>query len=266
MNLPSFLMCPPEYFENAYRMTPWGYPRQKVNQKKALKQWQSCYDLLMSKLKVKVELLTPQRGLPNMVFTAHGGMVHKRLFVRANFRYRERVGEEQHYETWFRKKGYIVKTIPRPFCFEGEGNAVLFDRALYGGFHFRADLEAFELVSRYFKTGFYGLEICDEDFCCLDQCYAIINNETALIYPPAFEAYSECLLRENIPDIIKVSAAEARRLACNAIVIGKNVIMPEGCPKVTSDLEKRKFRVYPLDFSEFVKAGGGPKSLVLRIG
>ena len=39
----------------------------------------------------------------------------------------------------------------------------------------------------------------------------------------------------------------------------------EEISKTAKELERRGFRVYPLDFSEFMKAGGAAKCLVLKI-
>ena len=110
-------MCPPDYYEVAYEINPWMSVRRKVHQEKAASQWAAYYDLLTKKLKARVELLKPVKGLPDLVFTANGGLVHKRLFIRGNFRHKERQGEEPHFESWFRKNGFIIRPISRPFFF-----------------------------------------------------------------------------------------------------------------------------------------------------
>ena len=91
---PSFLMCSPEYFEVAYEINPWMSLERKVHRDQAMKQWQAYYELLTGKLGVRVELLKPVSGLPDLVFTANGGIARGRLFIRGNFRHKERQGEE----------------------------------------------------------------------------------------------------------------------------------------------------------------------------
>ena len=265
MNRPALLMCRPDYYEVAYEINPWMSVARKVNQKLAAKQWADFYEVLTGKLKIKVELLEPVRGLPDLVFTANGGLVRKRLFVRSNFRHRERKGEEPYFEAWFKKKSYMVKTVDRPFYFEGEGDALGMGKELYTGFHFRSDLEAHDIVSGYFKTSYFALELRDKRFYHLDTCFAPLDEKSALIYLPAFETYAQLVLLENVEDPIRVSEEEALRFACNAVVCGKDVVIPSGCPKAVKELEKRGFRVYSLDFSEFLKAGGAAKCLVLRL-
>lgn len=260
-----FLMCAPEYYEVVYEINPWMHAEKKVDREKAITQWTDYYELLTKKLKVRVELLKPEKGLPDMVFTANGGVVRKRIFVRSNFRHKERQGEERHFENWFKKKGYLVKTIQRPFWFEGEGDALFMGPELYTGFHFRSDVEAHDLVSGYLKNSYFALELCDKRFYHLDTCFAPLDEKTALVFLPAFETYAQLVLLENIEDPIRVPEKEALRFACNVTVIGKNVVMPSGCPETAKELEKRGFEVHALDFSEFIKAGGAAKCLVLKL-
>lgn len=261
----SLLMCPPDYYEIAYEINPWMCLQKQTDLEKAKKQWNDYYDLLTKKLRVKVEIVPAVKGLPDMVFTANAGIVRKRIFVRSNFRHKERKGEESVFENWFRKKSYIVKTIERPFCFEGEGDALFMGPELYTGFHFRSDVEAHDAVSGFLKTSYFALELCDKRFYHLDTCFAPLDEKSALVFLPAFETYAQMVLLETVPDPIRVPEEEAARFACNAVVLEKNVIIPHGCPVTTRELEKRGFHVYALDFSEFIKAGGAAKCLVLKI-
>src|SRR3989338_8091984 len=126
-------------------------------------------------------------------------------------------------------------------------------------------MEAHDLVSGFLKQSYYALELRDKRFYHLDTCFSPLNEETALLFLPAFESYAQMALLENIPDPVHVPETEALRFACNAVVIGKKIIMPSGCPQTAAELEKRGFHVYPLEFSEFIKAGGAAKCLVLKI-
>jgi len=265
MKRPHFLMCPPDYYEVVYEINPWMSVRRKVNQKLAEKQWQSYHKLLTQELKVKVELLKPVQGLPDLVFTANAGLVYKRLFIRSNFRHKERKGEEAHFVKWFKQQGSIVKYVDRPFCFEGQGDMLFLGDDLYAGYHFRSDIEAHDQVASFLKLPYYGLELQDKRFYHLDTCVAPLENQSALVYLPAFEPYAQMLLMENIEDPIQVPEEEALRFACNAVQIGKAVVIPVGCPKTVRALTERGYTPYELDFSEFIKAGGAAKCLVLSM-
>jgi N-dimethylarginine dimethylaminohydrolase len=41
--------------------------------------------------------------------------------------------------------------------------------------------------------------------------------------------------------------------------------MPAGCAATTEKLQKRGFRVHPVELDEFLKAGGAAKCLSLRL-
>lgn len=265
MDRPSFLMCPPDYFEIAYEINPWMHTEIKADAGKAKAQWQALYETLTRRLGARVELLEPVQGLPDMVFTANAGLVHKRTFIRANFRHKERRGEETFYEKWFRKKSYKVKTIEKPLHFEGEGDALFMGPELYTGYHFRSDVEAHDAVSGILKMPYFALELADKRFYHLDTCFAPLDEKSALVFLPAFEMYAQMVLIENIPDLIQLPEREALQFACNAIVVGKKAILSEGAPEAKRALENRGYEVYPLDFSEFIKAGGAAKCLVLKL-
>lgn len=260
-----FLMCRPDYYEIAYEINPWMSVKRKVNPEIAMKQWEDFYDLLTKKLKVTVELLKPVPKLPDLVFTANGGLVHQKTFLRANFRHKERQPEARFFEDWFKKKGWEAKHVP-PVCrFEGEGDALFLGKELYTGYHFRSDLEAHEFVATTLEVSYYALELADRRFYHLDTCFAPLDEKTALVYLPAFEPYSQQILRETVPDLVEVPQEEALRFACNAVVVGKDVVLHVGCPKTEEALRRLGFRSHPLDFSEFIKAGGSAKCLILRL-
>lgn len=260
-----FLMCPPDYFEVAYEINPWMSVERLVDRKRAEAQWRAYYELLSGPLDAQVELLAPAPGLPDLVFTANAGLVRERIFVRSHFRFKERRGEEAHFEKWFKSRGYRVKTLDLPFCFEGEGDALSMGEELYTGYHFRSDLEAHEQAAGILRSAYFALELCDKRFYHLDTCFAPIDSQSALVFFPAFESCSQMILWETVPDPIRVSEEEALKFACNAVVAGQNVVLPSGCPNVSKELEKRGYAVYALDFSEFIKAGGAAKCLVLKL-
>lgn len=261
----SVLMCPPDYFEISYEINPWMSVKRQVDRKKAKEEWDAYYQLLTQKLKVNVELLPPVEGLPDMVFTANAGLVYKKFFIRSNFRFKQRRPEEPYYENWFRRKGYTVKTVDKPFFFEGEGDALFMGDEFYTGFHFRSDVEAHDAFSVFLHRTYFALELKDKRFYHLDTCFAPLNQKSALIFMPAFETYAQMVLLENIADPIFVSEKESLNFACNALILGDDVVMSENCPETKEQLERRGFKVYELNFSEFMKSGGAAKCLVLKL-
>ncbi len=258
-------MCPPDYYEVVYEINPWMSTQRKVNQKKAKAEWEAYYRLLTEKLKVKIELLQPVAHLPDLVFTANGGLAYKKTFILSNFRHKERKPEAQVFETWFKKRNWEIKKIPPVLHFEGEGDALFMGKELYTGYHFRSDIEAHEFMAGILEVNYSALKLKDRRFYHLDTCFAPLDEKTALVYLPAFEPYSQQVLKETVPDLIEVPEKEALQFACNAAVIGKEVVLNGGCPETEKALRLRGFNPYPLDFSEFIKAGGAAKCLVLSV-
>src|SRR5438876_5045342 len=95
-------------------------------------QWKGLFDTL-SKLKCQVELIPPQPGLPDMVFTANAGLTVGRKFIPSNFRHKERAGEQAFFAKWMEQRGYEVIWLPENLYFEGEGDALFGGDALFCG-------------------------------------------------------------------------------------------------------------------------------------
>lgn len=63
-------------------------------------------------------------------------------------------------------------------------------------------------------------------------------------------------------DLIRVKAEES--YAANCVRVNDHVLVPAGCPKLQSDLERLGYAVIPLEMSEFQKMDGGLSCLSLR--
>lgn len=64
----------------------------KSSRDRAVEQWQQLYRILQRY--AAVDLATPQRGWPDMVFTANAGLVLGKTVVLSRFFHKERQGEE----------------------------------------------------------------------------------------------------------------------------------------------------------------------------
>ena len=77
---PRILMCPPDHYGIEYEINPWMNRSLGAVRELAFRQWRSLHDVLVS-LGVTVETMTPEPGLPDLVFTANAGlMFHKKFF------------------------------------------------------------------------------------------------------------------------------------------------------------------------------------------
>ncbi|MGH7828503.1 MAG: dimethylarginine dimethylaminohydrolase family protein [Candidatus Binatia bacterium] len=258
-------MCPPTYYGIEYEINPWMSRSQQSNPQQAQKQWDALRRLLVEELSVEVGLVESQPKLPDMVFTANAGLVWKKKFISSNFRYEVRRGESSHFEKWFGDQGFEIIRLPENYHFEGEGDLLKCGERWFAGYHIRSDINAHQRVADIIEQEVLSLELTDDWFYHLDTCFCPCSESVAFFYPPAFDPYARKVLADNIPQLIPVGFDEASRFACNAIVAGKSVAMNDGCPKIRGELESLGFDVFETPLSEFLKAGGSAKCLVLII-
>jgi N-dimethylarginine dimethylaminohydrolase len=259
------LMCPPDYYGIEYEINPWMSRSHPSDLARAQQQWHALRRLLQEGLAVDVRLVEPQLGLPDMIFTANAGLVWQDKFIVSNFRHEVRRREAAHFEEWFRHQGFEIAHLPQKVSFEGEGDLLKCGDSWLAGYHFRSDIGAHQKIAEIIEQEILSLELTNEWFYHLDTCFCPLSEKQALFYPPAFDPYALRVLEDHIPHLIAVSAAEAARFACNAIVVDKNIVMNEGCPKVREQLEGIGFAVFVTPLSEFLKAGGSAKCLALII-
>jgi N-dimethylarginine dimethylaminohydrolase len=257
------LMCPPYHFDVRYEINPWMNTRDRVDRKEALKQWRALYRVLAGEVGAKVEFVVPVAGLPDCVFTANAGLLAGNTFIASSFRHPQRAREEGHWQAWFESKGYRVVRLSPELRFEGEGDLLAAGDLVLAGYGFRSDREAVECAGRLLQKEVLALELADPWFYHLDTCACPLNDSTILYYPGAFTEEGRALIEDRFPDAIPVPEQEARRFACNSVVIDRHVVMNENCPVAGAELRARGFEVHEVDVSEFLKAGGGPKCLVL---
>lgn len=259
------LMCPPMYYGIEYEINPWMQRSRPSNYPLAQEQWRNLYELLHDRLEVEVSLIEPRPGLPDMVFTANAGFVWKNKFIASNFRYNVRRAEVAHFEDWFAGRNYEIVNLPQPNYFEGEGDLLMCADTVFAGCPIRSSAIAHRRIAEIVQHRVQSLNLTNDWFYHLDTCFCPLTYSKALYYPAAFDANALEILRDCIGTLIPVTEEEARRFACNAIVIERKVIINQGCPKIRGRLESLGFTVFEIPLGEFIKAGGSAKCLVLKI-
>lgn len=257
-----WLMCAPTHFGVSYEINPWMSVKIVPDQQKSLDQWIALYDALLE-VGAQIELIKPQPGLPDMVFTANGGLVNKRKAVIPAFRCVERQGESIHFEQWFKNWGYETFIPKHPF--EGAGDGLFVGDVLVLGTGPRSVDAACASVVEFLEVDdFVKVDLIDPRFYHLDTCFCPLTDTSALIYPPAFSQVSLDLLRSRF-SLIEVSEADACSFACNSVVIGDTVIHPVASPQFSTLLESVGKEGRSVELSEFMKAGGAARCLSLKI-
>jgi N-dimethylarginine dimethylaminohydrolase len=259
-------MCPPTHYAIEYEINPWMSLKRQANRARAVAQWRGLHALLTRTLGAHVRLLAPRPGIPDLVFTANAGLVSGRTLIRSNFRYPQRQEEEPVIERHFSSRGFrIIRLSPR-YDFEGEGDALWMGRTLVFGFRFRSDAPVHEELASVLRAEVLPVELADRRFYHLDTCFCPLDARSALWFPGAFDRYGRRVLERLVEDPITVSERDAVTFVCNAVVIGRSIVVQEGCsPALRRQLARRGFQLYPVDLSEFLKAGGSAKCLVLRL-
>ena len=262
---PMLLMCSPDYYGIEYEINPWMDRQRSTKLGLALKQWEQLRATLAKQTGVSILTVNPVQGLPDMVFTANAGLVYGNRAILSNFRHAERQGEAIHFHRWFERFACQVEALPAKYAFEGEGDALFMGDQLFVGYHFRTDVNAHRRIGEMLGLHVISLHLTDPYFYHLDTCFCPLGPNIAAYYPPAFDTYAQQVLKANIPRLLEISSHDARRFAANAVVVGKNVVMNTGCDSFRRTLEAEGFRVYPVDLSQFLLAGGSAKCLVLHL-
>lgn len=265
---PAFLMCPPQLYDVNYVINPWMEGNvHRSSREQAAAQWEQLHAAL-SEI-ADVLLVDPQPGSPDMVFTANAGLVRDGIVALSSFHHAERQGEEPHFRKWFSDSGFAIREIPRTTPFEGEGDA-LFDAGgsrLWAGHGLRTRATSHRYLTETWEVEVLSLGLVDPRFYHLDTCFCPLSNCDVMYYPPAFDQASRGLIEAHYPKSkrIIVDEGDALRFACNAVNVGRTILLNQISPHLCVELELRGFTVVQVKLSEFLKAGGAAKCLVLRL-
>jgi len=264
----TFLMCPPTLYEVDYVINPWMAGNVHASSReRAAAQWTALHTEL-SRL-ADVLLIDPEPGSPDMVFTANAGLEFNGSVAVSSFFHPERQAEEDHFRRWFEQHGYPILDLPRSSPFEGEGDA-LFSTGisrLWIGEGPRTVASSHRILASAWPIGTVALRLVDPRFYHLDTCFAPLSDGSAMYFPAAFDAPSLARIEAFYPPAqrILVEESDALRFACNAVNVGSTIILNTISPKLSSQLEARGFTVAQVDLSEFLKAGGAAKCLVMTL-
>src|SRR5207253_3320597 len=233
MRQPRILMCPPDYYGIEYEINPWMSRARGSNRDRAVRQWTALRDILRD-LSMAIELMTPQPGLPDLVFTANAGLVYHKRFFSSRFRHEVRARETPYDEAWFTAHGFTIEHLPEGMYFEGAGDALFCGPILFAGYRIRSDVQGHQYLGKAVGKLVLPLELVDPRFYHLDTCFCPLAPGEAIYYPPAFDSYGQKVLEAHIPRLLAVHEAEAQRFGCNAVVVGKTIVTNTGCEQLAA--------------------------------
>ncbi len=259
------LLCPPDSFDvidvkNAHMKDQIG----RVNKKKAQAEWQALCEAIIASGR-QVQLIEATKGLEDMVFSANPVLVGdtpegKKICLLSNMKHPSRKKEVPAYEKWFAARGYAIAKLSRPeWNFEGEGDALWHPnrRLLWGGFGFRTVPEVYKEISELFSTPVVTVQLLDERFYHLDTCLCPLSETETLYCAEAFQPEGVELIHALFTKAFAVPLDEAAKgFACNALVLGKKVLIQKGNRFTNETLRKWGYQPMELETGEFMKSGG----------
>lgn len=262
------LMCPPDHFHVDYVINPWMEGNvDAASPEQARRQWRVLRDTLAGF--AVIEQIAPVPDLPDMVFTANAGTVCGTRAVLSRFFHPQRQGEAAHFGRWFRDNGFEVLELPEGIRYEGAGDSLL-DRGgdwIWAGHGFRTDFESHTLVSEWLDRELVSLKLTDPYFYHLDTCMCPLAGGYLLYYPPAFDDASRAEIERRVPASrrIAVPDADAEQFACNAVNIGRHLVLNHASRPLRQRLLQLGLEPHEVDLSEFIKSGGSAKCLTLKL-
>ncbi len=260
-------MCPPTLYDVNYVINPWMAGNVHASSRtRAAEQWQRLYEAV-SKI-ANVELIEPEPGSPDMVFTANAGLERNGIVAISSFFHPERQGEEPHFRRWFQQAGYTSSISPAPLPSKAKATRSSPPTAAASGW---ATAPAPLLSSHHALREIWGipvvpLHLIDPRFYHLDTCFAPLEGGYIMYFPDAFDHLSLHSIEAFYPPEkrIIIREADAVCFACNAINVGRTIILNTISNRLSSQLEQLGFHVVQVELTEFLKAGGAAKCLVMK--
>ncbi len=259
----SYLMCPPVHFAVTYAINPWMRPDRPADAALAMRQWARLRQVYLD-LGHDVRTIEPVAGLPDMVFAANGATVVGGAVLGVRFTHPERAGEAGAYLQWFRDSGY-EEVRAAGAVNEGEGDILFTGQVLLAGYGFRSDRAAARELAEAFGLPVVSLRLVDPRFYHLDTALCVLDSDTAMYYPAAFDDEARAAIAGQFAELIEAKDEDAEVLGLNAVSDGLHVVLPVQARKLAAQLRERGFSPIGVDVSELLKGGGGAKCCTLEL-
>jgi N-dimethylarginine dimethylaminohydrolase len=266
---PSFLMCPPDFFDVHFLFNPHMPFTDRVDRRRARAQWRRLVRVL-EEAGAQLEFLQPARDVGPLVFTADGAFCYRPgdVLILENDGVRGHL-EPEIFRSWFRANGYRTESAPPGFRLDGGNLLPLANGDVVAGLKPGAT----GLGERYLRgllrmtsgARLHTAPLVDERFLHLDMAVGVLADDRYLVYPGAFPGGEIPAGPLAEGEIIAVSSEDAARFACNIVVIGDVVVTGPVSDGLVKRIGRFGFHVERVDLGEFYKAGGGAKCLTLPL-
>jgi len=289
-------MCPAKYFGVTYNINPWMTDNiGLVDTGLAFKQWQQFREEL-HKAGATTKLMTPVQSQPDMVFAANAGTFFpiendsdEKIFIISRFKHQaERGVEEENYLKTVRRLApdYPMLELPRrnDIAFEGDADIIQAGKTTIIGYGQRTNEAGLHEVYKVLDASarkILALRLVNPDFFNLDMCFfyhefdhpdLALRRKLIMAYKDAFSVEDASRIEQfaaaNSTALVWVTKEDAYRLACNAVGIDNTILLNNISVNVEEYLNKiwpGELNIVRVRLTEFLKAGGGAKSLLLEM-
>jgi N-dimethylarginine dimethylaminohydrolase len=259
-------MCPPEHYVVEYAINPWMDISAPVDTELALKQWEALRETLV-RLGHDVHVLSPEIGLPDMVYAANGAFTVDGVAYGARFKYPQRMAEAGAHRRFYVERSW--RFVAPTETNEGEGDFAYLPGASGGlilaGHGFRTEASAHSEAQEALGRPVVSLRLVDPRFYHLDVALAPIDDQTVAYYPGAFSESSQRVLRQLFPDALLAGEEDALAFGLNLVSDGKHVVLNAEASGFASKLAGAGYQPVPVELSELKKGGGSVKCCVAEL-
>jgi len=253
--LKGLIVVPPKFMEirEVINETQSYYEKENIDKKIAEEQHDAFIRILKEE-GANVITLKAETELNEQVFTRDIGFtIGDQLFV-ANMKRDLRKPETTVLEQWLGDQQITYNQLASSPI---EGGDVMVDgKKLWIGVSDRTASDAVKELQDLFPDCQVNPVTIREDILHLDCTLNIIDEKTALIYPPGVDMKTYQLLRDSY-QLIEITDEEQFRLGTNVLSIGnkKIISLPEN-KRINEELKQKGFDVIEVPFSEIIKSGG----------
>ena len=259
-------MCSPEHFAVEYAINPWMDVTTAVDAELAVKQWDRLRETLVG-LGHEVHLLTPEPGLPDMVYAANGAFVVDGTVYGAQFKHEQRTAEAGVHRAFYESQGwrFIAPTVTN----EGEGDFAYLPEAhgglILAGYGFRTEPAAHAEAQEALGRPVVSLRLVDPRFYHLDVALASIDDGNIVYYPGAFSTASQKVLAQLFPYAVVADDADALAFGLNLVSDGLNVVLNSEATGLAGKLKAAGYQPVPVELAELKKGGGSVKCCIAEL-
>ena len=265
----TYLLCPPEHFVVEYAINPWMDTTASVDGELARKQWEGLREALV-RLGHDVHVLSPEIGLPDMVYAANGAFVVDGIVYGARFKHPQRSAEAVAHRRFYTERSeHPWRFVPPVATNEGEGDFAYVPDAYGGivlaGYGYRTEQAAHTEAQEIFGRPVISLKLTDPRFYHLDTALAAIDDTNIAYYPAAFSDRSRRVLEQLFPSAVIAAEDDALAFGLNLVSDGRHVVLNSDADGLAAKLSAAGYEPIPVDLSELKKGGGSVKCCIAEL-